>query len=122
MSRPMCECGECKTCKHRVYYRKWRDAGGAKHETHVDRFWRQVVRDPETECWEWTGTRHQGRGVFYPRHRLTRAYRFAFELLRGNVPEGLVLHHTCENMGCCNPDHVEPISRADHMRLHLHTA
>lgn len=117
-----CLCGRCKKCKQRDYVRRWRAAGGAKYETHADRFWRQVVRDPESGCWEWTGTRHEGRGVFYPAQRITRAYRFAFELLRGPVPAGAVLHHTCENKGCCNPDHIEPLSRAAHMRLHMHAA
>ena len=42
----------------------------------------------------------------------------AYERFVGPVPVGHVLHHTCRNHGCVNPDHLEPLTSADHTRLH----
>lgn len=38
------------------------------------------------------------------------AHRIAYELVRGQVPEGLVLDHLCRNRACCNPDHLEAVT------------
>jgi hypothetical protein len=32
------------------------------------------------------------------------------------VPPNHDLHHICENKGCINPDHLQPLTRRDHMR------
>jgi hypothetical protein len=76
------------------------------------RFWRHVVRDPDTECWEWTAARKNGgygslaigRGNVY-------AHRFAYEMLVGPIPTNLELDHLCRNRGCANPAHLEPVTR-----------
>ena len=34
------------------------------------------------------------------------------------VAEGMVRHHTCGNPACTNPDHIEVMTRADHLREH----
>lgn len=46
------------------------------------------------------------------------AHVFVYETLVGPVPEGKDLNHTCEEPPCINPDHLEPLTRAEHMRLH----
>ena len=34
------------------------------------------------------------------------------------MPEGHDLNHTCEEPPCINPEHLEPLPRAEHMRRH----
>lgn len=41
---------------------------------------------------------------------MAKAHRVAFELIRGCIPNGLVLDHLCRNRGCVNPDHLEPVT------------
>ena len=71
----------------------------------------QKVEKVENGCWIWTG------GFFYEKpygqfsaKRNWRAHKFAYEALRGRVPEGLVLDHLCRNPACVNPSHLEPVT------------
>ncbi len=42
-----------------------------------------------------------------------------YEEFFGLVPAGLVLDHTCENKGCINPMHVEPVTNKENtLRYH----
>lgn len=49
----------------------------------------------------------------------TYAYILVWEAANGPVPDGLSLHHLCENPACVRPDHLEPITQAEHARQHL---
>lgn len=79
----------------------------------------RVLRDVRDEagCWVpaikpdrkgYIRTRVEGRSVF--------VHRLAFSVLRGAIPEGLTLDHLCRNPGCCNPDHLEPVTVAENIR------
>jgi hypothetical protein len=111
-------CSECPTrakahglCdKH---YRHAREAGTivvAPRKTEWERFWEKVEIG---DCWEWLAVRTtHGYGQFMrsgPGSRL--AHRWTWETLVGPVPEGLDLDHLCRNRACCNPDHLEPVTR-----------
>lgn len=78
----------------------------------VNRFWVKLARDPETECWEWTGAKNgsRGYGQIWVAGRLALAHRVAYELMVGPIPEGLELDHLCCNPGCVNPAHMEPVT------------
>lgn len=68
-------------------------------------------------CWLWTGpldrdgygrASHQGKSG-----RL--AHRVIYELVKGPIPAGLVLMHSCDHLHpgvtgrrCCNPEHLTP--------------
>jgi hypothetical protein len=39
-----------------------------------------------------------------------RSHRAVWELLRGPIPEGLVLDHLCRNKACCNPAHLQVVT------------
>ena len=75
----------------------------------VLRFWSKVR---VVGCWEFDAYHDRdGYALFSDGDRKTvRAHRFAYELLVGPIPEGLVLDHLCRNRGCVNPDHVEPVT------------
>lgn len=82
------------------------------------------VVDPETECWIWQGaTCAKGSGIGRPfkisrNGRSDAPYRHYYERHVGPIPEGHHLHHTCETPMCVNPAHLEPLTPAEHTRLH----
>lgn len=42
-------------------------------------------------------------------------HRHVYELLAGPIPEGMELDHKCRVRQCCNPAHLEPVTRAENM-------
>jgi hypothetical protein len=81
-----------------------------------ERFWAKVAINKQTCCWEWTaGRRSDGYGVFGIREngkwRTRRVHRIAYQALVGTIPEGLDCDHLCRVRHCCNPKHIEPVTR-----------
>lgn len=73
----------------------------------------------QTGCWEWLLGKRRGYGVM--RDPQTGKHRYAhvvnYEKKYGPVPEGKELDHfKCDNLGCCNPDHVKPATHAENVR------
>jgi hypothetical protein len=77
----------------------------------ADRFWARVEKTDG--CWEWQGKLNQGYGVVWDSGRVRQAHRFAWELLRGAIPDGLTLDHLCRNRRCVNPGHLEPVTAVE---------
>lgn len=69
----------------------------------------ELIEPQPDGCWHWIG---QPSTDGYGPHR------FVYQTLRGPVPRGVVLHHTCFVKHCVNPEHLEPMSNADHLALH----
>lgn len=68
------------------------------------------VRISPSGCWEWTGRTKDGYGQYSSGGRDLRAHRYAYERVRGAIPEGLQLDHLCRNRRCASPDHLEPVT------------
>lgn len=80
------------------------------------RFW-SYIRKTDS-CWEWHGApNNKGYGQFGVGKRKYNAHRLAYELVRGAVPLGKILLHSCGNNRCCNPDHLVPGTNSDRWRL-----
>jgi HNH endonuclease len=45
-------------------------------------------------------------------------YQIACELFQGPIPDRHVVHHTCENPQCVNPDHLKALTRSEHMKAY----
>lgn len=74
----------------------------------LERFWSKVDKSGPTDCWPWTGHRHErGYGIFWFSGKNIRANRFALEATSGAPPfEGAMALHSCHNPPCCNPNHL----------------
>jgi hypothetical protein len=125
--RETCEvenCGEPpKTyslcAKHLSRFRR----SGQTTDPRQRRFWAQVDRRGEDECWEWTGrVQPNGYGNFGV-NGTRLVHRIAYQWLVGPIPDGLVLDHLCHTRDascadnahcphrrCVNPAHLEPVT------------
>lgn len=83
--------------------------------TAAERFSAKVVRDDLVSgCWLWTGAVNNcGYGVFKLDGRTVLAHRFAYTLVHGEIPEGVVLLHTCDNPRCVV--HLKPGTQAENL-------
>lgn len=83
----------------------------------------RYIVDPVTGCHEWLLARSEkGYGLVHHEGRTRIAHIVAWEEKHGPVPKGRELHHTCENKGCVNADHLEPLTRVEHQARHKEMA
>jgi len=70
--------------------------------------------DKTENCWIWKGAPNaQGYGVLKIGNDTIRAHRIAYELWVGPIPDGLVIDHICGVRNCCNPSHLQAVSRKE---------
>jgi len=69
------------------------------------RFWAHV--DRSGDCWLWRGAlMTTGYGAFHLHGKRVLAHRLAYELLNGEITEGLQVCHRCDVRACVRPDHL----------------
>ncbi|MFE9844749.1 HNH endonuclease signature motif containing protein [Streptomyces goshikiensis] len=76
-------------------------------------------------CWLWTGAKNRGGYGAISKGRRDGAaivHRVVWELLVGPIPDGSDLDHLCRVRACCNPDHLEPVTRAVNVARGSHAA
>ncbi len=87
----------------------------------IARFWSKVAVVGSTECWQWNGSKTKdGYGEFKVGGRIgksVRVSRLVVEMTTGEpVPDGVIVRHSCDCPGCCNPTHLSTGTHADNVR------
>lgn len=62
-------------------------------------------------CWEFQGfcgpkPRNYGSYSYRGKARSMAAHRVAYMTVKGEIPKGMLVMHSCDNPPCCNPDHL----------------
>lgn len=86
-----------------------------------ERFWARVsktgpvVRADLGPCWMWLGGLSGGSRPVEKRYGWAKvgtkqdcAHRHAWRIVNGEIPDGAVIMHRCDNPQCVNPDHLQP--------------
>lgn len=79
----------------------------------IDRLMPRVTED-DNGCWNFQGAKTEGYGVIGLGGRDAGndyTHRVTYRYFVGEIPSGLDLDHLCRNRACCNPWHVEPVTR-----------
>lgn len=107
-----------------AHYRRWHKTGNVQAHKPL-----RPYMDPHTQlmsktnkdgpggCWLWTGyVLPTGYGTVNAFGTVLLAHRAMYRLLVGAIPDGLTLDHLCRVPHCVNPDHLEPVTRAENIR------
>lgn len=71
------------------------------------------VRKTKTGCWNWLNAVNAGGyGVVYG----GLSHRFVYEVVYGEIPNGMCVRHSCDNPSCVNPDHLLIGTHTQNMR------
>lgn len=86
----------------------------------VERFWQNVDRSGGLDaCWLYGLTATLHPLVHYRIHTVRgqtyAAHRVAYTLVKGPIPDGLEIDHTCDVKACVNPAHLEPVSHRENI-------
>lgn len=78
----------------------------------------QITYQITGDCWHCTS--HKPNTDGYPIAKVAgknrRIGRLFFERFKGEIPEGKIVRHTCDNRICINPDHLILGTHKDNMR------
>lgn len=81
------------------------------------RFWSRIEVRRRNHCWPWRYGARNGYGEFlFLNHAREDAHRTAYRIVHGQIGEGMVVRHSCDNSLCCNPWHLEQGTHADNVR------
>lgn len=81
-----------------------------------DRLFSRCVVDIN-ECWLWQRRLDRdGYGRTTIASKMVRPHRVMYEELVGVIPDGLEIDHLCRVRNCCNPAHLEVVTKQENAR------
>lgn len=75
-----------------------------------EKFLRRINYDTGTDCIEWASNQSSGYGSFQANGVKWLAHRYAYTREFGEIPEGMVIDHRCNNRSCVNPYHLRAVT------------
>jgi hypothetical protein len=83
-----------------------------------ERVWSRVrVLVEAPNCWEWVGPyTRSGYARIRVNNKDTRVHRVVWQMLKGPIPAGLHVLHSCDNRRCVRIDHLRLGTHQDNMR------
>lgn len=74
----------------------------------LDRLWSKVDIRGSDECWLWIAAiDRDGYGQMKVGGVQEKAHRLAWQFSNGtDIPDNMIILHTCDNPSCCNPAHL----------------
>lgn len=95
--------------------------------TREARFWGQVDRRTQAECWLWQGRKDKsGYGRYDRKGVYVYPHRVAWLFTHGAIPSEMEVAHHCDVRNCCNPSHLFLATHEENMldcknkRRHVH--
>ena len=118
---PLPHCGEilCSRKEHMSLYQEY----DWKLQFASYRFWPRVQKGAPDQCWPYMARRGiEGYGQFTSELiRSKQAHRLAYTTVKGPIPKGQLIRHTCNNPPCCNPNHLVPGTYKDNAQDRIKT-
>ena len=76
-------------------------------------FYSHISKDELTKCWNWTGSKVlAGYGyIKVSSKEICYSHRLSYMIFKGLIPLRYQIDHLCKNKSCCNPEHLEAVTR-----------
>lgn len=80
------------------------------------------IKVEDDGCWTWAGadTGASGYGVVIIGDERWLVHRLMYRVFVGAIPPGKEIDHLCRNHACCNPAHLEAVTRAENVHRGLY--